>query len=116
VVLGNETSDMDSTFGSILLAYLYSHLNKDPDVQIVPLINKHFATFKSSFEISYLLEKQFSIPVSNLVFLNQIDIHKISSECNLELILYDHNILNNHWQLFNENVIEVLDHHEDKTA
>lgn len=32
IIIGNETSDMDSTFGSILLAYLYSHMNTDPGV------------------------------------------------------------------------------------
>jgi len=69
---------MDSTFGSILLAYLYNHLNKDPNVKIVPLMNKKYNSFQSAFELTYLLEKEFDIPLTTLVFLNDIDIHYIN--------------------------------------
>lgn len=34
----------------------------------------------------------------------------------MELILYDHNLLNSNWKLYTNNVVEILDHHEDKSA
>lgn len=57
VVLGNNSADLDSCIGSILLSYYMNTIQKEnqPLTYHIPLINEHSQSFRSRFEVCDLL-------------------------------------------------------------
>jgi inorganic pyrophosphatase/exopolyphosphatase len=50
--------------------------------------------------------------ISDFIFDDHVDLSKLNKS---KLVLYDHNIPEGKWIQYKENVIQIIDHHEDKT-
>jgi inorganic pyrophosphatase/exopolyphosphatase len=101
VVLGNTTADLDSTLGSILLAYLFT-CNGTPSI---PLVNQEKRLFLKQFDTLTLMKKYTKIEPGNLQFKEEVDL------IDKELVLYDHNSVDR--EELSDLVVGVVDHHED---
>lgn len=108
IVLGNESSDLDSTISACIYAYfLYLTCSNRENIFYIPLINTSPSIFRLRTEIRWFLKDNFN----NVSFLNDIDLNQLSNQNKLEIILVDHHYLRSK---FNKNVIEIIDHHQIK--
>lgn len=120
-VLGNESADLDSCFGSIGLAMLrHIECNSESSIEklFIPVINCSRQSMKYKFELLYILKKN-QIDQSNLIFENDLSFLGSSGQnyhTLFNVILYDHNLLSNHQKHLKPSITEVIDHHEDKTS
>ena len=113
VILGNEASDLDSMASSIAYAYLLSQAGTADTEVVLPVMNIPRSDFKLRTEADYLF-REVGIDVSDLVFLDEIDLNALQDENRLKLVLIDHNRLAKSQQGLAENVDGILDHHVDE--
>jgi len=106
IVLGNESCDLDSTVCACIYAYfLHSITSSDERILYLPIMNTSPATFRLRSETRWFLQEN----VSNLIFIDDIDLNEWYEKQKLEIILVDHHLI--HPNKFNEIVIEIFDHH-----
>lgn len=67
-------------------------------------MNTNPATFRLRSETRWFLQEN----VSNLIFIDDIDLNEWYEKQKLEIILVDHHLI--HPKKFNEIVVEILDH------
>jgi exopolyphosphatase len=113
VILGNKASDLDSMASSIAYAYLLSQARTAITEVVLPVMNIPRSEFKLRTEADYLF-REVGIDISNLVFLDEIDLNTLRDANHLKLVLIDHNRLGKSQQGLAENVEEILDHHVDE--
>jgi len=116
-VIGNETSDMDSIFSSLLYGYVRNTFSQkqNENSQFVPLINCFSNDIHARFETIYLL-KNLGLDIGDLVFLDSLNLKDFVLENKPDIILVDHNIPSTNTSYLKDYVTEILDHHEDRTA
>ncbi|CAL9736929.1 polyphosphatase [Monosporozyma servazzii] len=119
IVCGNESADFDSVSSALSYAYfdyLYqvqtSQLNNI--TPLVPVINIPHEDLKLRKDITFMLEKEYSIS-EDLLFFHE-DLIRWKTENNglqIDAVLVDHNELVNESKKLIDNVIGIIDHHED---
>jgi exopolyphosphatase len=109
VVIGNEAADLDSMASSVAYAY-YLHLS---GVNAVPVMNIPRNDFALRTEAVYLFGEA-SIGMEKLLFLDDIDLEKLSGEDLLEVVLVDHNVPGDVLTPYGKVIREILDHHADE--
>jgi len=116
-VIGNETSDMDSIFSSLLYGYLRSLFSQKQNekLQYIPIIHSFSSDIHARFETMYLF-KNLGLDIEDLVFLDSINLKDFVLENKPEIILVDHNLPSTNTSYLKDYVTEILDHHEDRTA
>lgn len=109
-IIGNEASDLDSMACSVMYGYLRQ---QDSLVTYLPIINIPRRDFVLRTEAVYLFE-QAGIELTNLTFLDEVDLNQFKSNPEFRLALMDHNRLTGPWQGFDDSVDTVIDHHKDE--
>lgn len=116
-VMGNTTSDMDSTTSSIVLSLIMNFREnnnflksfEESDKVFIPLINSDIESFYHRFDIE-LVFKSLGIDENNLLYYNQIDWKNDQSK----IILVDHHELDSNQQFLDYRIIGIFDHHNDR--
>lgn len=109
IVIGNESGDLDSSIGSLIHSFYLS--NKLKSEEIIPILNYPSEDLALRPETIYVLEEA-NCNLSELIFINQVDIEKSIKE----IYLVDHNRLSNRQKSFAPLVISVVDHHVDESS
>ncbi|XP_035219220.1 exopolyphosphatase PRUNE1-like isoform X2 [Stegodyphus dumicola] len=109
VVLGNEACDLDSAVSAIVFAYFLSKIQNSSDV-IVPVLNVKRKDVHLRTEVVFFLEET-SIPISDLIFIDEIDLKVLSKNEKLNLVLVDHNSLSVEQSYLEPCIIQIVDHH-----
>lgn len=118
ICLGNVSCDMDSAIGAILLAYYQTYKNdyfKDVgnyENFWIPVINCPRSEITARIDIAFHL-KTFGIDLSQLVYIDDLDLGFYSQSKNMKLALIDHNKLDFSQQYLNNSVVFIVDHHVD---
>jgi len=115
-VIGNETSDMDSIFSSLVYGYIKSIFSQKQNEQAhyIPIINSFSSDIHARFETIYLL-KNLDLETGDLVYLDSFNLKDFVLESKPEIILVDHNIPSTVTSYLKDFVTEIVDHHEDRT-
>lgn len=118
VVCGNESADFDSVASALSYAY-FDYLYKQEQGQqehtpLIPLINIPREDLKLRKDIIYMLTEQYQIS-EDLLYFHEDLVHWISTfpKLTIDAILVDHNQLVNKSKDLIDNVIGIIDHHED---
>ncbi len=116
-VIGNETSDMDSIFSSLVYGYIRSIFAQKQNEQAhyIPIINSFSSDIHARFETIYLL-KNLDLETGDLVYLDTFNLKDFVLDVKPEIILVDHNIPSTVTSYLKDFVTEIVDHHEDRTA
>ncbi len=114
ICLGNTSTDLDSCVGSILLSYLLTATQSPKDPPIVPVINGTPTKLKSLQAVTYHFENC-GIPLDSLTYLADIDAAGRLAKGELEIVLYDHNVLEPSQELLTPAIRAIYDHHVDLT-
>jgi len=109
VVIGNEAADLDSMASSVSYAY-YLYLS---GVNAVPVMNIPRNDFALRTEAVYLFGEA-SLSTEKLLFLDDVDLDKLSGEGLLKMVLVDHNVPGNALAPYGDAIKEILDHHADE--
>ncbi|KAF4636157.1 hypothetical protein G7Y89_g1922 [Cudoniella acicularis] len=121
-IVGNESADLDSLCSTVVLAYLRTYSSKKDNGFYIPLSNLLRADLSLRPELLPVL-KQANLKPSDLITLSDLpsqssDPHTLMQELKPERtrwILVDHNVLLGELgKAYGENVVGVLDHHEDE--
>ncbi|SCU83518.1 LAMI_0C03532g1_1 [Lachancea mirantina] len=110
IVCGNESADLDSVVSAISYAYL-SYV-ENPGNPIVPVLNIPRKDLRLRRDIVWVLREK-SISDDLLWFAEEIDAIKRRFQCSVMSILVDHNELQSIARKFTDDVIGIIDHHED---
>jgi exopolyphosphatase len=114
VVIGNEACDMDSMISSLVLSWYLSCVFPEETGNIfLPIMNCKRGEMKLRGEAAYTF-KQAGVDTTLLLFKEDISLPLLSSYGELALILVDHNALQSDLSHLGENVVAVVDHHEDQ--
>eukprot|EP00899_Mesostigma_viride_P029444 jgi/Mesvir1/9685/Mv12166-RA.1 len=119
IVIGNESADLDSIVSALSYALLLhiETLGKTdassiaPRAIFVPVINIPRADFRMRFETVQLF-KELGVDVPALLFIDEVDLHKLHKANRLQLILVDHNTLAASQSTLADAVVEIIDHHK----
>jgi len=136
-VLTNVSCDMDSVVSSILLSFAYNIQNlssldwdnyfqnedseeKSKKVEnnqdkhfFIPLINCKKSEFKFRLDLVYLF-KVYNINYEHLFFIDEFNLENHFKDEKLhKIILVDHNKLDFSQSNLSNNIIEIIDHHDD---
>ncbi|AET39923.1 exopolyphosphatase Ecym_5146 [Eremothecium cymbalariae DBVPG len=109
IVCGNESADIDSVACAIAYAYL-SYDNDQRDTYI-PVINIPREDLKLRRDVVFMLES-ISVSLDSLFFIDEIRKMKLDN-IRVESVLVDHNDLTGVAREVVDNVIGIIDHHED---
>ena len=114
LVMGNESSDFDSTISASALAW-YLHTTSPPTTSptFVPLINVPRRYFPLRTEIAAEFAR-LSIDPAHVSFNDDVDLHLLARNADLRLVLTDHNRLTSSQEWMAPHVVGVVDHHEDE--
>eukprot|EP01091_Cochliopodium_minus_P015074 TRINITY_DN5269_c0_g1_i1.p1 TRINITY_DN5269_c0_g1~~TRINITY_DN5269_c0_g1_i1.p1 ORF type:complete len:383 (-),score=106.02 TRINITY_DN5269_c0_g1_i1:256-1404(-) len=111
VVMGNESSDMDSMISSLCYGFFLNTINTSKEV--ITLFNIPRKDFGLRTESSYYFKK-LGIETDELIFIDEFDTKKYLDEKKLCFVLVDHNRLASSQGEFSDHVVEILDHHVDE--
>ena len=130
LVMGNESSDFDSTISASALAW-YLHTTSPPSPatpsplppttspssplppSFIPLINVPRRYFPLRTEIAFEFTR-LGIDASHVSFNSDVDLHLLARNVDLRVILTDHNRLTATQEWLAPHVVGVVDHHEDE--
>jgi len=114
IYIGNEAGDLDSFVSSIVCAYFRRKIDpeKNLHIPVMPILMENFSL---KTEINYLFKKM-HIPPRTLTFFDEAKefIQLAHANNKLKLILLDHNVPRGFIKEFGENVVGVVDHHQDE--
>lgn len=119
IVCGNESADFDSVSSALSYAY-FDYLYQVQTTQLsnitplLPVINIPRDDLKLRKDITFMLEKEYSINEDLLYF--HEDLIKWKTQHNglqIDAVLVDHNELVNESKKLIDNVVGIIDHHED---
>ena len=111
VVMGNEAADLDSLVSSLTYSW-YLHLNS-PAETTIPFVHIPRSDFKLRAEAVFLFAEA-GVSSDLLLFAEDVDLEKLYSDGNLNLVLVDHNRLASGQAGMIDAVTEILDHHTDE--
>lgn len=113
IVCGNQSCDMDSVMSALTYAY-YSYL-KRPEQPIIPVLNIPKEDLKLRKDIIYVLSKKANISQGDnlLFFIKDIENYKQEKKLNIHAVLVDHNKLEGEAELVVDEIVGIIDHHED---
>lgn len=113
IVCGNQSCDMDSVMSALTYAY-YSYL-KRPEQPIIPVLNIPKEDLKLRKDIIYVLSKKANISQGDnlLFFIKDIANYKQEKKLNIHAVLVDHNKLEGEAELVVDEIVGIIDHHED---
>ncbi|KAK9469217.1 hypothetical protein V1512DRAFT_217919 [Lipomyces arxii] len=117
LVTGNESADLDSFASSLLFAYLtasYPRPNWPTKAYsaIVPLVNIPHEEVSLRPELHHLLDT-LKIPTSHLICKDEF--LEAAGDAIVDVSLLDHNnLLSELGELYGDNIVTILDHHEDE--
>ena len=122
-VLGNEAADADSIISSLTYAKLKQwETGNSVRKPIFPIVSIKRGDIHLRRDVELLL-REIDLTLSDLVCLDECNIANFANECNLDLILVDHNVLSKEvserlgLSARHESMVkEILDHHEDCDA
>jgi exopolyphosphatase len=122
-VLGNEAADADSIISSLTYAKLKQwETGNSVRKPIFPIVSIKRDDIHLRRDIELLL-REIDLTLSDLICLDECNMANFANECNLDLVLVDHNILSKEVskQLgpsarHESMVTEIFDHHEDCDA
>ncbi|MBL6989139.1 MAG: DHH family phosphoesterase [Bacteriovoracaceae bacterium] len=115
VVLGNEASDLDSMASSVIFANHLAEINEDDSRTYLQVMNIPRVDFKLRTEAVFVFNEG-GVNLDNLLFLDDIDMEKLASNNDVQLVLVDHNKVGATWEAFGKNVDTIIDHHADENA
>ena len=123
IIMGNEAGDADSIISSLTLSYVNSIMDKKPDTATfsLPLASILRGDMALRRDVILLLQLA-GIDHENIMYLDSDAFKSILNEGangmmknSVTVTLVDHNKLRNDlWPILNENVVEILDHHQDE--
>ncbi|KAL6943170.1 hypothetical protein ACO0RG_002158 [Hanseniaspora osmophila] len=104
---------MDSVMSALTYAY-YSYL-KRPEQPIIPVLNIPKEDLKLRKDIIYVLSKKANISQGDnlLFFIKDIANYKQEKKLNIHAVLVDHNKLEGEAELVVDEIVGIIDHHED---
>ncbi|KAL1517066.1 hypothetical protein ABEB36_000879 [Hypothenemus hampei] len=107
IVLGNEACDLDSTIACLVFGYFLSkqHCNSI----ILPVLNVSREDFLIRTENIFVL-KEAEIPLSELIFRDEINLQTIIFKYPVQVTLVDHHILAKNDSLLAPFVCQIYDH------
>ena len=111
IVLGNESADLDSVVSAVMLAYLKKRVGSHE--VYVPLVNIRRADLALRADVTWLLEVT-GVEVSDLLFVDEVDMHELHRKKRVAIYLVDQNRLPRMLEKLEEVVVGVLDHHVDE--
>jgi inorganic pyrophosphatase/exopolyphosphatase len=121
ICIGNVSCDMDSTIGSIILAYYLTHKSKyfddygNYEKLWIPVINCPRSEIVARIDICFHL-KTFDVDPNKLIFVDDIDFNYYAQNNNLNVAIIDHNKLDITQKNWDHCVVMVIDHHVDQGA
>jgi inorganic pyrophosphatase/exopolyphosphatase len=109
IVIGNQSADLDSLVGAILLAAYYNHKDGCSGGGIIPVVNSSREILASKRECMHFLNR-FKISLDDLVYIGDLRVDSIAS-----VFLVDHNELDpRELDLhFDDKIKGIIDHHHD---
>ena len=105
LVIGNESGDLDSCVSSVIYAF---HLFADKKVKAVPVFNFPKSDLDLKTEVTHCFKSKLGLELDNVLCADQID----GGKSYANVILVDHNRLENPQFLSKWKIAEVIDHHE----
>jgi len=112
ICLGNTSTDLDSCVGSILLSYFLTNAQRGDYSPFVPVINGSLSKLMTCKTLIHHFQSS-NIPLSSLVFYDELMEATKSKANKLEVILYDHNELDPIQGHLEPYVNSIYDHHVD---
>lgn len=119
IVCGNESADFDSVSSALSYAY-FDYLykleldNNSLIIPLLPVINIPRDDLKLRKDITFMLEREYSISEDLLYFHEDLikwreEIHDLK----IDAVIVDHNELVNESKKLIDSVVGIIDHHED---
>jgi inorganic pyrophosphatase/exopolyphosphatase len=114
IVLGNESSDLDSMVSALARAYFTNLVNPSYGLP-VPMFNINREDIPLRTEATWLL-RDCDVNTVNVTCLGDLDLKGLQSADQLAVTLVDHNLpAVDQWELISSTV-DIMDHHKDDTG
>ena len=118
IVMGNESSDFDSTVSATVLAWYLNALatssSSASPTRYCPVINVPRRYFHLRTEIAAEFQR-LSVDVGQVTFTDDVDLHSVRQHsAQFGVVLTDHNQLTESQSWMGDCVVGVVDHHEDE--
>jgi len=115
ITLGNEAGDADSIISSLSLSYVNSLSMKDSRITLLPLVSINRDDLPLRRDVMLILEMA-GICVETLVYLDDEMFASIANDNSIrkEITLVDHNKLKSDLWNLKDDVVEIIDHHQDE--
>ena len=118
IVMGNESSDFDSTVSATVLAWYLNALatssTAPSPTRYCPVINVPRRYFHLRTEIAAELQR-LSVDVSHVTFVDDVELRSVKQHsAQFGLVLTDHNQLTEMQSWMGDSVVGIVDHHEDE--
>ena len=116
IVMGNESSDFDSTISASVLAWYLHSTSPSSSLtspSFLPLINVPRRHFHLRTEIASEYTR-LGLDPAHVSFIDDIDLPALARRCDLRLVLTDHNRLAASQESLAPHVVGVVDHHVDE--
>ena len=118
IVMGNESSDFDSTVSATVLAWYLNALascsSSPSPTRYCPVINVPRRYFHLRTEIAAEFQR-LSVDVSHVTFVDDVELRAVKAHsARFGVVLTDHNQLTEVQSWMGDSVVGVVDHHEDE--
>ena len=118
IVMGNESSDFDSTVSATVLAWYLNALascsSSPSPTRYCPVINVPRRYFHLRTEIAAEFQR-LSVDVSHVTFVDDVDLHSVAAHsAKFGVVLTDHNQVTESQHWMGDSVVGVVDHHVDE--
>ncbi len=112
LVMGNESSDLDSVLGAMMYAYLLSRTEYSADSFFLPFIGVPRKELRLRKDVMHVLDSS-GIDPDSFVYADELTEDILTYHPNFKVILFDHNKLPFKFRFFQNHVREIIDHHRD---